>query len=497
MAAEERIYQTGHGRVFFQAGGSGPGSVAKYKGHARVTGFSHSTGDLTPVGIPSEEQYDEFEIIDEVRGDEDLPSASVVTRFGLAEFVLGQRCKFDIHLHYGRCDRPVNFNGGWEMGIIFERAGFTTKSSDDLTAMEASERAQILITGEFSARKMWVIKNMTVAEKAAAHVTREVVKILIADHPSCGDCGWLSDGNKRLIYVAKGSGAASPGLSAEVGISADTGATWDQHDITTLAVDEQPSDAVVVGDYLVIVSNDSNSIHFALLSDLDSWTEITTGLVAAGRPNAIFRLSDSYVWIVGDAGYIYFSEDVIAGVEVQEDGTASGGEALSDIHMSSTQEGVAVGAAGTVLVTRNGGIVWATAETSPTVDGLNCVWARTPYQWLVGSNGGSMYYTKDGGVTWAEQSFPGSGTGQVRDISFAERASSPCGFMVHDLDTPRGRIFRSIDGGNSWYVLPEGAGTIPANDRFNSVAAGFGGNFVLAGGLGEDALDGIVVVGSA
>lgn len=496
MASGDRFYQTGHGRVFIQKN-PGPGSLARYKGNARVTGLSLSEGDITPLREPSASRYDEFETVGTLRGDSELPSASVVTRFGLTDFILAQRCPFDVHLHYGLCEQPNDFNGGWEKGLIFRKSSYTTKSTDDLVALDSGERAEITVTGEFTSWDLWILHELGFAERAETEATREVVKVLIDDYEACGACGWESDGNKKIYAITKSSGAGSPGLPAEVLYSEDGGATWDQYDIDTLTGDDQPSDAAVVGDKLVVVSEDSASLHIADKSDLDSWSEVTTGIVVGGAPRSIFVLNSTAVWLVGVGGYVYFSDDISSGVEEQDDGTASGDEDLRDIHMSNSQQGVAVGETGAVIFTSNGGVTWSAATTSPTVSIINCVWARTPYIWMIGTADGRIYYTRNQGTTWTEQSFAGSGAGQVRDIVFAGDGISDgvIGYMSHDTATPRARIFRSIDNGASWYTLPEGAATLPLADQLNSLAAGGDGNFIVAGGLADDGSDGIVIVG--
>ena len=113
--------------------------------------------------------------------------------------------------------------------------------------------------------------------------------------------------------------------------------------------------------------------------------------------------------------------------------------------------------------------------------------------WLVGSNVGRLYYTEDGGDNWVEKGFPGSGSGVVKDIKFTSRT---VGYMSHTTGAPRGRLLRTISGGNSWYVLPETIGQVPDNDRLNSIAVCENPNIVFAAGLGADGVDGIVVKGS-
>ena len=63
-----------------------------------------------------------------------------------------------------------------------------------------------------------------------------------------------------------------------------------------------------------------------------------------------------------------------------------------------------------------------------------------------------------------------------------------------DGDT-HGHILRTRDGGCTWYVLPEDTGTLTVNDQINSIAP-CDQNTIWAGGLDDDGVDGILVLGS-
>src|SRR5690606_36387120 len=127
---------------------------------------------------------------------------------------------------------------------------------------------------------------------------------------------------------------ASPGVLEEVLFIADGGVTWGDSWITSLAVGEDPTDGVGVGDYLVVVSNDSNSLHYAdwesVLNGAETWSEVTTGFVATGEPNAIASAGAADTWIVGDGGYVYYSESIVDGVEVLDAGAPTT-EDLNDV----------------------------------------------------------------------------------------------------------------------------------------------------------------------
>jgi photosystem II stability/assembly factor-like uncharacterized protein len=120
---------------------------------------------------------------------------------------------------------------------------------------------------------------------------------------------------------------------------------------------------------------------------------------------------------------------------------------------------------------------------------------RTKYSWVIGTAGGELFYTVDAGENWYEKAFSGSGNGEIRDVAFSVTPNSPFGYMAHDYGGA-GRILRTFDGGNSWYVLPEGVGTIPENDYIGALAVCREPNFIVGGGLAGDGTDGILVIGA-
>ena len=491
----DRVFQTGQGRVFLQLQGAGPAEQLKYQGLARMGGFSLSAGEPARVQRPSPLAYDQFDDIDEVAGESSRPTTSMIARFGLSNPILDATCPVHVQVHWGKCSNPQDLNRGWEIILDYEHAIFTSKSGDEQTALDEAGRATILLTGELSARKMWQIKQMSLSEVAAAEIAAEIVAVIANDYISCGECGYVSDGSQRFFAVAKNGTVGSPGLSAELLVSTDKGATLLEYDITTLAVGEQPTGAQVIGQYVVVVSTDSDSMHIADLNDLSTWQEVLTGFPGgSGEPINITALSSAEGWICGKDGYIYKVDNAADGVVVQHAGSVLTDD-LYAIHANSSREVLAGGDSGALLVSHNGGETWAAPTVSPTVARITTVWMRSSHTWIVGDANGYLYYTVNGGVTWTTKSFPMAGLGSITGISFASHPDSPFGFLSATNAVGKGFIFRTLDGGNSWYQLPDTAATTPDNEGLSCVSAGASGNFVVAGGL-KTGIDGIVIVGA-
>uniref|UniRef100_A0A6M3J2G8 Putative neuraminidase n=1 Tax=viral metagenome TaxID=1070528 RepID=A0A6M3J2G8_9ZZZZ len=483
--------QTGFGRAFLQENGAGPGNAYVYQGCASIGGFTDPRGSVSPIRCPSASEYDVFDVVGSLKGEAALPTTSLLARLEPRSRMLRIRCPFDLQAHYGRCTTPSDFRQ-WTQLIHFEQAQFSQLSGGALTALDETARATVDITGEITAQRIWYADPMLIAEVAEDEATDEIIAVAMDPRVMCGECGIPSDGTQRMYALVKRAVGTSPGLPAELLVSDDGGVTWDEYQIDTLAYDEDPSGMALVGSYVAVVSNDSGSLHYAPLTDLTDWTEVTVGFEVAGPPNAIFALNATAVWIVGDGGYIYFTEDISAGVVVQQAGGASD---LYDVHAYSADDVLACGASA-MHYTANGGATWTDPGALPSVSAFRACWMRGDLIWMVGDAAGGLYYSLDAGETWHEAAFPGSGTGTVYDIVFSLHPGSPFGFMAHTPTVGRGRVLRTIDGGHSWHQLPEGLTQIPDNDRITCVAACRDPNVMLAGGLGPAGDDGILLVGS-
>jgi len=494
--------KTANSRVFVIEGRARGDHRPNYESCLRMMGVSQGFGDIERIENPDPYKYDSFEEIGEVRGATERATTSLEGRYAMSLKstlleLARQGCAVDIQLHLGRCTDPSDFNT-FEKALVLEKAALTNFSTDELGALASGDNATVNESADISAKEMYEILPVSFGEKAGTIVTNELVDVTICDTASCGDCEEESDGCEKIFAISKAAGG-SPSTQADVVFSLDKGVTWYAHDIESLGVAEDPDGIDCLGSYIVVVSNASASLHYALKEEFDGvtdpdFTEVTTGFVVGGEPNAIFSIG-SRAYIVGDNGYIYYTEDATAGVTVLDAGTLTS-SVLNDVHAISEDFAVAVGNSGVVLYTENGEtFALATAPVGVGVN-LNCVFVKNESEWWVGTDAGSLFYTLDGGSTWTTKAFPGSGAGEVRDIEFS---TDSVAWLAHDTATPAGRILRSYNGGYSWQIAPERAGaTLPANDVVNALAVcDEDANFVVGVGLADDASDGYIAVGLA
>jgi photosystem II stability/assembly factor-like uncharacterized protein len=277
--------------------------------------------------------------------------------------------------------------------------------------------------------------------------------------------------------------------------SGNAGLTWDTTQIDTMFSDEVPTGAACIGGYLVVISETTAGLHYASIADIlagtETWTEVATGFAVAIEPYAISSAGPRATWIVGEDGYIYFAEDPTAGVVAQDEGVATSQD-LQAVHAYDRNNVLAVGVSNAVVFTDNGGDTWQ-AVTGPAVGvTLNTCWMLTATYWMVGDAGGDLWYTPDAGQTWVQVAVPGTPTA-ITDIKFVD---DTVGYLAITVAGPAGKILRTMDGGASWYILPEktASGTIPANDQINSLApCPENHNVLYAGGLSDASTDGILL----
>lgn len=492
---------SGLSRTWLLEGRARPDHAPSYKYDLVLGTPSQSFGDVTPIQVPDPTRRGNFIEIGVVRGAIDRATVDVMGRYALDlrdDLLRLSRARksVDVQVHFGDCKKPNVYDGSWSKILVFADAYLTDWATDGaLGVMDSGDNSPVNSQSSMSAREMYEILPLKISAQAGDLVTNRMVDVTIAD-PDGPDCDQF-DGC-RQIYAVSLSAGGSPSTAADVVFSLDGGSTWSASEIDSLSSSEDPTGIEIVGNYVVVISDDSNSLHYLLKSSIDTagddtWLEVTTGFVASKTPKAIHAVG-AIAFVVGAGGYIYKISDPTSGVTVLNAGVAVSDDLLA-VHALTEKIAVAVGNNGAVVKTTDG-TTWS--EVTPRFVGVgthfNAVWMLDEDNWIIGTSAGTLYYTTDAGVSWTQKTFPGSGSGSVRAIAFS---NDSVGYMAHSTTAPAGRILRTTNGGSSWYILPEGAGSIPANDYIGALAAcSYEANFVVGAGLADNASDGVLMVGS-
>src|SRR5574341_1444957 len=236
----------GNSRVWLFDGGSGPTVSPAYIANSAAGAPEKSYGDIERIEIPSQTQRRDYDNIGEIQSGEENATISITIRRLMAPSlwlkVAGKKCIIDLQVHSGQCTDPRDFNHGWESGAIdaFENARITTYSPEELGALASEDESPINEEVEISAREYYQIGPQTFAERAKSEIAQEIIKVLVCDSPSCGDCENPSDGCQKVFAVSAPAGS-SPGVLPEVVASEDGFETVkSETPITTLAIGEDP-----------------------------------------------------------------------------------------------------------------------------------------------------------------------------------------------------------------------------------------------------------------
>jgi len=477
------LIHSDYSRVFLLEGGAGPSIDPQYMSLWKAGAISWDQGDTTIVYIPDPDHYQKFVAAGKIAGEPYNPEIALAARYTLDKSkllaLLRHGCDHVLQVHFGTCRNPRDANAGWDKIVVLMDASVGSYGTGDLGALEPSQRAQVDEDSSFRGSDLYEIMRLVFAQKAAAETTEEVLDIAFGSADQClAIC--VSVEGKILLAIMTPVAYAK----ARYIFSDDGGLTWTDGSVTSAAADDILPAIINIGSYVVVLNRTADAFEYCeqvdLIAGAPTWAQVSTGFVGVGSPNAIFSAGPATSWIVGDGGYVYKLTNVADGVVVQDAGSATA-QNLAAVHGMDENSIMAVGADNAVIYTTNGGLNWV-AVTGPAAGvNLTACWMLNALTWLVGDAAGKLWYTTDGGTTWAEKVFTGCGAGSIADLKFMD--DGLVGYMAHTTAAPAGRILRTIDGGSSWYVLPEGTGSIPANLAINALAVGNDANVVFGGGL--------------
>jgi hypothetical protein len=496
--AHQNPARSAYSRVFLIDSRARPDHTPAFQSCMRAGTVEQSFGDIERIECPDVDNYGLFDEIGFIQGAIERATSSLIGRYAsdLASDLLRiakRRCTSDIQVHFGVCTDPKSFNT-FTKALIFENVSLTNWSVDDLGALSSDENAVINETVDLSIDEVIEILPMAFFTRASDLLFNEAVDVVICDIQGCGtECEDESTGCEK-IYVLVGGITGSPGTPPDIIYSTDKGATWAIDEITSLLATESANALACLGDYLVVVSNDSNSLEWKLRALVDdgtafNWTEVAA-FVVTGEPNDIWSVG-SYAFVVGDGGYIYGLSDPTAAATVLDAGVAVT-DNLNAVHALDDQFVVAVGDNDAVVWAQDGA-TFAAGTGALGGNNLQSIWIKSELEWYVTDDNGDIYYSLDQGTTWTIGPAVPGGADILHDIQFA---SNSVGYVCGSLGGV-GTIWRTYSSGNTWVTMPDGIGIVPAAIDLNALAAcEFDENFVVTVGEGAVADDGIIITGS-
>jgi hypothetical protein len=507
---QDEIITRKHIRTFIQWGGPAPDHPIHFAGkdaqYVEVDNIDHPVrGGIKPIRVHDPDTLGTYRNIGLTQDAPDFPTTKIHFHHkhgGLSLVDLDLTCPFNVYQPTGVCRSLADFSGGWsdEVGILsYATATKRTISGNAAYDSDDPHNTEVDVTlGDY-----YSIGPMGFGFVGGNEVEREVIDLCVTSSVQCGDCGVSDDGTQRIYVLCKSSGAGSPGTPAEL-IFTTTG--WKgftyQVNITGLGATTDPIAMDVAGRYLIIVSAADNGYYYAEINALTGvpglFTFVSSGFVASKQPQDIYVASPREVYFVGAGGYIYKSTDITTGVTVIDAGSTTT-NTLRRI-TGADEAIVAVGDSGTVLKSVNRAATFTTVTTQPTSATVRAIAVLDEYRYWIGTSGGLLYYTTDGGESWVLKTIS---TFSVIDDIVA--TTNEVIWLAARTATPTAKLYTTWNGGADWVTSGGGNRIInfPTFNYINRIAippttiAGIAANTVWAGGLAGGAVDGALVQGTA
>ena len=381
-------------------------------------------------------------------------------------------CPFSMFILQRECGRPDNV-GNYHRGFVLGNVTRTNRTYSNIVSREEEQGATFTV--ELMAEPpAYELEVLEIGRETTALTEGFNDVAFNVDERCFGDCGETQDACEAGLVV--GESAIGPAL-ADIAETTDDGETWTPAvadpfvaGLSAMAVVRFYVGATTVR-YLVGETAPAGAQGNLSYTDDNgaTWTNVTIGGAAAGHGptygGGLFALDEHNIWLASAAGYIYFSSDGGETWTIQDAGVVTVTDYSQIKFDESGQYGMAVAPADVIAVTTDGGNTWAAAGgNTGTGDDLLTVDVIDNNRAWVGTDEGNLYYTRDGGATWTQETgWPGSGVGDVRALKFV---SELVGWMVYNTAAPVGHVQYTFDGGRHWTRIPT-----PANSGLNAISA--------------------------
>ncbi len=461
----------GQASVWAQPGG--PNTKPLYQGCHQVGDVELPGGDLTRLFCPDPSAAGRYKVVGSYQGEPGVPTFSIDTPIGKTRDYLERwNCAGNILVNkvsQGRRDLFTNY----DRSFAFVRAVRTGRTQSNLASRQPADENESMQSLAFAFEEQIDCFTLTSTRQSIAALG-DLTAIWFVNEERCAGEGGPAMGVGQIGMVVGKAPVGSVSASAMVYFTQDGGATWVVSASDPFAAVE---DITAAGGFEVSrtarryvvargTADPGNPAEIAYTDDEGvTWTNVdlgsTDGLYVVSE-GGLFVLDPYNIWVVTSAGHIFYSDDGCASFVEQEDGTLTAHN-LNAVGFASERVGYAVGGDNTILKTEDGGTSWV-ALSGPAGKAASAILSLavvTKNRVFIGYVDGDLYYTEDGGATWAERAYGGSGVGEVVSLRFVNEM---VGFLAHNTAAPVGQVYRTRDGGYTWELT-----ALPTNEGINGI----------------------------
>lgn len=458
---------TGKGQAFYQVDPLQPYSLLTATGVGTVTIPRRAQ---EPDYMPSA-YVGQFKAVDLIEGDLPLVTANLSRPLmEVYNALVELNCRFNLRVNMS-CGGLRAVEENYEISIVLIQSLFSSGEINEMAIVKPGDNKRSETSGSASAIAWSFIRKLT-AQRQKISVTRAVNDISFLPAQCYSKCS---------IYRGKGHVGYAVLDTDYIGVYGDTvlkttdyGSNWNPtgtHPFNTLGRNAQCVMAVPTGGYThrVLIGGGPSPATYPEIAYSDG-TRVTGGTVwtnvnpaaSAGHGglgiNAFAMDFIGTVYAAADNGRIYRSKNVGNTWDVSENGNETL-EDLNDITFYGTR-GYAVGDSNVVLVKLADSEDWNQVDGPKA--GVNLVSVEVNYLGFVfvGTSGGEVYRSFDGGDSWEliSDNIPAIGNiAKIKKDPYTEYGM----YLVHNDAGSNGTVYRSLDGGVTWN--PENMIALPNN----------------------------------
>jgi hypothetical protein len=458
--ANEEFYTNEEGNLFVQTSRASPMGWLTCTG---VGDIAIPRGDRTPQYCPKPGASGAWEIVGFIKGDAGAGTYSLTKPLAnVYNFLIEQKCSFAARINWvcaGLREDPRNY----EVALVMPDNEASSSGITNPVRTPDGTAARVLTNMDLSFMNGLMLYPLVTRRQTVTNTANGNSVFFLPEL-----CESRCKNQRALCEVGVIGLDRSAGYlyDAEVKVTED-GFTWAAAatDPFTYGGNVGPVLAFDIRDGQRLIVFRSEPVvgapaEAAYSDDLGAtWTNVTlpgiNGLAVYGA-----TIWGARIIAVGEGGYIWESTDLAESFSTLDAGAASGGVDLLDVACYGANLVVCVGNTNMIVVSEDGGVTFGTV-TGPAV-GVNLLTVDTTDvgDIFIGGNDGIIYRTVDINTTAvAWEDFTGGTVPWLRFDPDAEYI----GFAIHNAPSGMGYIYKTEDGGATWYVQPN----MPTNSGLN------------------------------
>lgn len=436
---------------------NGPNTKPEYLPCHDLEDIAESNGSITLIQCVNDRG--EFETIGTTQSPPEPTTTTLGTYIGrVADWIETVSCPFPLYVMLRGCGKASIFEN-WERGMLLQVRNVASRTRSGLVRI--SEDTPAMHTFDIEAYPGVIdFFRLSSIPQVTDTLTGNINSIRFLDEVGCWDNGCSTNGVCDIGVMAHSlvpQVLLSPALSGTTQWTATAadpfGALESAADVAIFKIGRSATRILAVRGTTDVAA----ALEVAYSDDNGAtWTSVTVGSTLgefAVKKGALQVLTSYDIYVVSNLGRIYKSEDGGLTWDVKENAGITV-TAYQAIHMANPNVGFAVGAAGLVVRTTDGGKTWGQVGVTGATNLLS-VFALTETRVWAGGTLGKLYYSTDGGATWSLRQLPDPDTADVMDQDWA---NDYFGVIAH------GQIVQfTINGGYSWETIEDTGALITAD----------------------------------